>query len=180
MPDWRHGARCTEYDPELFWPKSDTSSEGIAQIARAKKVCEKCPVLEECRAWAMDLGPKLHGGVFGGLTEDERASIRRREARARAGKPVRQPLPPEGRCLAAPTQDLVVLLLDGGVPGQTWSVQELATAWRVSDDNVRDLRERKYQTTPITTAATVARWYEREVAEPARLRRGAQLARLLA
>jgi WhiB family redox-sensing transcriptional regulator len=79
-----HGA-CLDEDPELFFPIGNTGP-ALLQIEQAKAVCAGCPVLAECRAWALD-NPKLaEFGVWGGLSEDERrAAVRRRtQARRRA------------------------------------------------------------------------------------------------
>jgi len=53
----------------------------IMQIAEAKKVCERCEVRQECLQWALEAGQDH--GVWGGLSEDERRSMKRRNARSR-------------------------------------------------------------------------------------------------
>lgn len=84
--DWRHRAACLAEDPELFFPIGN-SGPAAAQIEVAKAICARCPVLAECRSWAM-ANPKLaEFGVFGGMSEDERrAEVRRRRRR---GDPAR-------------------------------------------------------------------------------------------
>jgi WhiB family redox-sensing transcriptional regulator len=77
--DWRQRGKCRNEDPELFFP-GGTSGPALLQIAEAKKVCRRCPVLEQCRDWAVDTG---QDGVWGGTTEAERRTLRRR-TRARA------------------------------------------------------------------------------------------------
>ena len=79
--DWRHRAVCRDEDPELFFPIGN-SGPALLQIAEAKAVCERCPVISECLAWALE--PGQDAGVWGGLSEDERRSLKRRRARARA------------------------------------------------------------------------------------------------
>lgn len=82
LRDWRNRAACLEEDPELFFPIGN-SGPAQAQIAEAKAVCARCPVLAQCRAWAL-ANPKLaEFGVFGGLSEDERCAAARRARRAR-------------------------------------------------------------------------------------------------
>lgn len=49
--DWRHRAVCRDEDPELFFPVG-TSGPAIAQVAEAKTVCGRCPVVSECLALA--------------------------------------------------------------------------------------------------------------------------------
>jgi len=85
--DWRDRSACLDEDPELFFPIGNTGP-ALAQIEEAKAVCAGCPVLTECRQWALD-NPKLADyGVFGGLSEDERRAARRRSRRAQAPRRV--------------------------------------------------------------------------------------------
>jgi WhiB family redox-sensing transcriptional regulator len=78
--DWRHKAECRKEDPELFFPVG-TSGPALAQIVKAKAVCRRCPVSQECLAWALASG---QDGIWGGLTEDERRALRRRNVRTGA------------------------------------------------------------------------------------------------
>lgn len=78
--DWRHRSACHDIEPELFFPIG-TSIAAMRQIRWAKAVCAACPVDEECLAWALDTGQEF--GVWGGLSEDERRSLKRRTSRAR-------------------------------------------------------------------------------------------------
>jgi len=73
MVDWRHRAACRDFDPELFFPVSETGP-GARQVAQAKAVCARCPVRAECLDYALDNG--LDHGIFGGLTEQERRKVR--------------------------------------------------------------------------------------------------------
>ena len=77
--DWRHRAICRDEDPELFFPVG-TSGPALLQIAEAKTVCRRCPVIEQCRTWALDTG---QAGVWGGTSEDERDAICRRNGEHR-------------------------------------------------------------------------------------------------
>ena len=52
--DWRHNAACLTEDPELFFPIGNTGP-ALAQIERAKQVCARCEVREQCLAWALEL-----------------------------------------------------------------------------------------------------------------------------
>lgn len=78
--DWRHRAACLDEDPELFFPIGVTGP-ALAQVEEAKKVCMRCDVQSECLQWALDNGQDH--GVWGGLSEDERRSMKRRAARSR-------------------------------------------------------------------------------------------------
>ncbi len=62
--------------------RSGTPARRLLQIAEAKAVCERCPVISECLTWALETGQDA--GVWGGMSEDERRSLKRRRARARA------------------------------------------------------------------------------------------------
>ncbi|MFW5416618.1 WhiB family transcriptional regulator [Nocardiopsis sp. CNT-189] len=73
--DWRHHAACRDEDPELFFPIGD-SGPALMQIEEAKEVCAACPVSSACLRWALETGQD--GGVWGGMSEQERRSLRRR------------------------------------------------------------------------------------------------------
>lgn len=79
--DWRHRAICRDEDPELFFPVGD-SGPALLQIAEAKTVCRRCPVVSDCLAWALERGED--SGVWGGMSEDERRTLKRRNNRTRA------------------------------------------------------------------------------------------------
>ncbi len=72
--DWRAGAACRDVDPELFFPTAVNGATLVAAERRALAVCAMCPVLADCRAWAVVEQPH---GIAGGLTEDERRRARR-------------------------------------------------------------------------------------------------------
>lgn len=78
--DWREQAECLKADPELFFPVGNTGP-ALDQIERAKAVCASCSVTEMCLQYAMDTNQDY--GVWGGLNEDERRTLKRRAARAR-------------------------------------------------------------------------------------------------
>jgi WhiB family transcriptional regulator, redox-sensing transcriptional regulator len=80
LMDWRHRAACLDEDPELFFPIGNTGP-ALLQIEEAKAVCRRCDVVETCLRWALDTGQDA--GVWGGLSEDERRALKRRNARAR-------------------------------------------------------------------------------------------------
>ena len=86
--DWRHRAACLSEDPELFFPIGNTGP-ALAQIEEAKKVCARCEVRAECLAWvraecwAWPLEAGQDHGVWGGMSEDERRAIKRRQSRSR-------------------------------------------------------------------------------------------------
>ncbi|HEY6798532.1 MAG TPA: WhiB family transcriptional regulator [Kineosporiaceae bacterium] len=81
--DWRDRAACLDEDPELFFPIG-TTGPALAQVEEAKAVCARCPVLTECRTWALENPRRAEYGVFGGMSDDERRAERRRRRRADA------------------------------------------------------------------------------------------------
>ena len=78
--DWRSKAACLTVDPELFFPIGNTGP-AITQVAEAKAVCRECEVAGVCLQWAID--NNQDSGVWGGMSEEERRSLKRRAARAR-------------------------------------------------------------------------------------------------
>jgi WhiB family redox-sensing transcriptional regulator len=50
-------------------------------MEQAKAVCHRCPVVQSCLDWALRSGQD--SGVWGGLSEDERRALKRRQARTR-------------------------------------------------------------------------------------------------
>lgn len=69
---WRLRAACGDSDTALFFP---TENDEPA-IAAAKAVCATCPVRDKCLEFA--LVTRQDDGVWGGLDENERRSVRRR------------------------------------------------------------------------------------------------------
>jgi len=69
VPDWT-GALCAQTDPELFFPDKTNISNGYL----AKKICRKCPLLQECFDYAIQ-DWELRG-IWGGTSERERWEIR--------------------------------------------------------------------------------------------------------
>ena len=82
--NWRRSAACLVEDPELFFPIG-AAGPGLWQAEKAKSVCRRCPVLTPCLTWALETGTEH--GVWGGHTEEERRSLRRRRARGRTSRP---------------------------------------------------------------------------------------------
>ncbi|MBT8197337.1 MAG: WhiB family transcriptional regulator [Acidimicrobiia bacterium] len=78
---WRQDAACLGAEADLFFPVSEESDE----TARAKSICEVCPVRDECLQYAFST--KQTEGVWGGMTGSERRRFvrREREKRRRAG-----------------------------------------------------------------------------------------------
>lgn len=70
---WTERASCHGMDPDLFFP-------GSGELApEAKAACAQCEVRRECLEWALTHRER---GIWGGLNERERRTIRRRRAAA--------------------------------------------------------------------------------------------------
>ena len=78
--DWRQKAACIDEDPELFFPVG-TTGPALEQVERAKTVCRRCDVADQCLEWA--LSTNQDAGGWGGLSEDERRTLRRSRQRRR-------------------------------------------------------------------------------------------------
>ena len=107
--DWMLRAACKNEDPELFFPVG-ISGPALRQVDEAKTVCRRCPVQAECLEWAIEFGQDF--GVWGGMSEDERRSLKRRRERRRT--------PKRGSPDFEVDPHVVDLLVDGiPVPGAT-------------------------------------------------------------
>ena len=78
--EWRDKAACLKADPELFFPVGTVKIAEL-QIDKAKAVCGRCAVREVCLKYALDTNQD--DGVWGGLSEDERRKLKRKQYRAR-------------------------------------------------------------------------------------------------
>ncbi len=89
--EWRDYALCaSEGDPEDFFPPSKTIQKGWTKEderqkkeseARAKKICGRCAVANECLEYSLRL--KVPAGIWGGLNEDERKNLQKKRDRSR-------------------------------------------------------------------------------------------------
>ncbi len=92
---WQHLGRCRETDPDMFYPEG-SGGGGPLHSKDAKRICKACPVMMQCRQWALDTDEEY--GIWGGLSEAERKKIRRE--RARAGQtPTRRTVAPTRRAV---------------------------------------------------------------------------------
>lgn len=73
MP-WRARGACSGQGELFFNPAKAKQREAAA-------ICAECPVRAECRSWAIENPGKASHGVWGGLTEKQRESARRRARR---------------------------------------------------------------------------------------------------
>jgi WhiB family transcriptional regulator, redox-sensing transcriptional regulator len=78
--DWRDRAACIGMDSEFFFPLGCTGA-ALDQVEEAKAVCRRCPVITQCLEWAIETNQQ--DGVWGGLSKDERRTLRRSRYRTR-------------------------------------------------------------------------------------------------
>lgn len=72
--EWQLTGACRDADPRLFFhPEGERGPARRERDAAAKRLCEACPVLEDCREHAMAVREPY--GVWGGLTEDDREGV---------------------------------------------------------------------------------------------------------
>lgn len=73
--NWASRAMCRDGAPD------DLFAKGAAQQS-AKTICQRCPVVAECMADALD--NRTEYGVWGGMTERERRALLRRRPDVRS------------------------------------------------------------------------------------------------
>ena len=72
--NWQLAGACRGMDVETFFlPAGERRRSKQRRIAAAKLTCQACPVIDQCRAYA--LRTREPYGVWGGLSEEERAEI---------------------------------------------------------------------------------------------------------
>ena len=67
---WQDKALCAQVDPEIFFPEKGGSTR------EAKRVCQGCDVRAECLDYALEHEDVGRFGIWGGLSERERRSLR--------------------------------------------------------------------------------------------------------
>lgn len=65
---WQDKAACLNADSAIFL------SGVTSRVMKAKAICETCPVIEECLAFAI-ANEDFEPHVYGGMTGDERRSL---------------------------------------------------------------------------------------------------------
>ncbi|MDF3308804.1 WhiB family transcriptional regulator [Rhodococcus sp. T2V] len=89
--NWQRRASCRGTDTEVFFSLDGERGRVRAQREHtAKLICQDCPVLTECHAHA--LTAESHG-IWGGMSETERARHTRRTRHAAARPRERVPAP---------------------------------------------------------------------------------------
>lgn len=68
LDEWKDSALCASVDPDIFFPDKGENAR------QAKRICAVCPVLEQCRHYALTNDVI---GVWGGMSDRDRAAARR-------------------------------------------------------------------------------------------------------
>jgi WhiB family transcriptional regulator, redox-sensing transcriptional regulator len=72
--DWQLRGSCQGLNSSIFFhPDGERGSARSRRADRAKAICQRCPVLEQCRRYALTAREPY--GVWGGLTEEERRDL---------------------------------------------------------------------------------------------------------
>lgn len=76
--EWQYKGACRDLDPEAFFhPDGERGPRRRNRENAAKAVCATCPVIAACRAHALAVQEPY--GIWGGLSEDDRAVILERQ-----------------------------------------------------------------------------------------------------
>ncbi|WP_040789471.1 WhiB family transcriptional regulator [Nocardia paucivorans] len=77
--DWQTRGSCRGVESAVFFhPDGERGRARADRVQRAKKICGTCPVLAQCRSYALSVSEPY--GVWGGMSEDERRTYIRRSA----------------------------------------------------------------------------------------------------
>jgi len=72
--EWQRHGNCRNMDSAVFFhPDGERGLAREKRVARAKQICQSCPVIAECRRHALTVQEPF--GVWGGLDETERREI---------------------------------------------------------------------------------------------------------
>ncbi|MFE4466961.1 WhiB family transcriptional regulator [Oerskovia sp. NPDC056781] len=72
--EWQYQGSCRDQDDTLFFhPEGERGSTRRRRAEAAKAICASCPVMMQCREQSLKVREPY--GVWGGLSEDERAAI---------------------------------------------------------------------------------------------------------
>jgi WhiB family redox-sensing transcriptional regulator len=75
--EWQYKGACKSMDTEIFFLEDRVrGSEKQKREREALKICNKCPVIQECLKHALSV-PEMYG-VWGGTTADQRWAMLRR------------------------------------------------------------------------------------------------------
>lgn len=87
--EWQYSGACRDADAALFFhPEGERGPARRKRATQAVAVCARCPVIERCRQHAFSVREPF--GVWGGLTEDERAIMQQRVSSRDGRRPTGQ------------------------------------------------------------------------------------------
>ncbi len=77
---WQHHAACKGPQSELFFAPNhlERKEDRLERESAAKAICRSCPVLVQCREYALTV--REPHGIWGGLNEYERRQLLARRA----------------------------------------------------------------------------------------------------
>ncbi|WP_083864711.1 WhiB family transcriptional regulator [Nocardia brevicatena] len=82
--DWQTRGSCRGVESAVFFhPDGERGRARADRVRRAKEICGTCPVLAQCRSYALSVSEPY--GVWGGMSEDERRTYGRRHTWRRSG-----------------------------------------------------------------------------------------------
>lgn len=80
--EWQYQGLCRTTNPEIFFhPEGERGPARRRRDARAKALCQQCPVVRQCAEHALSVREPY--GVWGGMTEDDREAIYQERTRGR-------------------------------------------------------------------------------------------------
>jgi WhiB family redox-sensing transcriptional regulator len=73
--EWQNSALCRGNHAHLFFPPStfERKDDRERREMRAKAICNVCPVMSECRTYAVAIREPF--GIWGGMTENDRKQL---------------------------------------------------------------------------------------------------------
>ncbi|AVH24797.1 WhiB family transcriptional regulator [Nocardia cyriacigeorgica] len=75
--EWQLRGSCRGVESAVFFhPDGERGRARAARVRRAKQICDSCPVLAQCRNYALAVSEPY--GIWGGMSEDERRAAARR------------------------------------------------------------------------------------------------------
>lgn len=78
---WRKDAACTGYPTHWFFlDRAEESANKVYGYQRARKICERCPVRQECLEYALAMPNGASHGLWGGTSPRERRTLRKNRA----------------------------------------------------------------------------------------------------
>jgi WhiB family redox-sensing transcriptional regulator len=90
---WQERAACKGEDPDLFFAPAVPDDAGLADLgalaaewkrrqSAARRICVSCPVRTDCLDWRLGFEHQRDGGIWAGLDEEQRWTLRRNRVRA--------------------------------------------------------------------------------------------------